>query len=325
MSRGVPGVRCILALCPADPDRRHDSSPASSRRGEDHGSLDAARKLLVGAGLRRRPRRPRSRAGRAREARGRGGARAPSRRRGSRWIRSGRSPCPTIGSWARRSAWRSTRGTTSGSSIGAAHAQRSGPRSAPPTNPKTAEECCLPAPPVLEFDPAGNLVGHWGGPGKATSGRRRTTGITVDHKGNVWIGGNDAKDAHVAEVHQGRQVPDAVRAPGQEHRQQRHRELRAGGQDLRRPEGQRGVHRRRLWQQARGRDRRRHRKVQAVLGRLRQQARRHGPRQRTIPTPRPPSSSAPRCTAPSSRTTGSCTSATARTTGSRSSRRTASS
>src|SRR5687767_15921684 len=26
--------------------------------------------------------------------------------------------------------------------------------------------CCTPAPPVLEFDPAGNLVGHWGGPGQ---------------------------------------------------------------------------------------------------------------------------------------------------------------
>ena len=33
------------------------------------------------------------------------------------------------------------------------------------TNPKTAAECCVPAPPVLEFDAAGNLVGHWGGPG----------------------------------------------------------------------------------------------------------------------------------------------------------------
>src|SRR5262249_16392111 len=26
--------------------------------------------------------------------------------------------------------------------------------------------CCFAAPPVLEFDQAGNLVGHWGGPGK---------------------------------------------------------------------------------------------------------------------------------------------------------------
>src|SRR5688572_26262066 len=29
-----------------------------------------------------------------------------------------------------------------------------------------AAECCLSAPPVLEFDQAGNLIGHWGGPGE---------------------------------------------------------------------------------------------------------------------------------------------------------------
>src|SRR5262249_32003838 len=34
------------------------------------------------------------------------------------------------------------------------------------TDPPTAEACCAPAPPVLEFDPAGNLVSHWGGPGQ---------------------------------------------------------------------------------------------------------------------------------------------------------------
>jgi DNA-binding beta-propeller fold protein YncE len=60
------------------------------------------------------------------------------------------------------------------------------------TNPKTAEECCVPAPPVLEFDQAGNLVGHWGGPGQGYTWPESNHGITVDHKGNVWIGGNGA-------------------------------------------------------------------------------------------------------------------------------------
>src|SRR5712671_2484627 len=32
------------------------------------------------------------------------------------------------------------------------------------TNPPVAM-CCAPAPPVLEFDQAGNLLRHWGGPG----------------------------------------------------------------------------------------------------------------------------------------------------------------
>jgi DNA-binding beta-propeller fold protein YncE len=57
-------------------------------------------------------------------------------------------------------------------------------------NPPWAR-CCSPAPPVLEFDPAGNLVGHWGGPGAGYDWPQRNHGITVDYKGNVWIGGND--------------------------------------------------------------------------------------------------------------------------------------
>ncbi len=62
--------------------------------------------------------------------------------------------------------------------------------------PPTAT-CCSAAPPVLEFDPAGNVVGHWGGPGEGYNWPESNHGITVDHKGNVWIGGNVGTDAHV--------------------------------------------------------------------------------------------------------------------------------
>src|SRR5262249_4918565 len=55
--------------------------------------------------------------------------------------------------------------------------------------PKAAE-CCAPAPPVLEFDQAGDLVGRWGGPGEGYDWPETNHGITVDFKGNVWIGGN---------------------------------------------------------------------------------------------------------------------------------------
>ena len=58
-------------------------------------------------------------------------------------------------------------------------------------------KCCTPAPPVLEFDQEGTLVGHWGGPGAGYEWPISNHGITVDHKGNVWIGGNDDKDTHV--------------------------------------------------------------------------------------------------------------------------------
>jgi DNA-binding beta-propeller fold protein YncE len=57
--------------------------------------------------------------------------------------------------------------------------------------------CCTGAPPVLEFDRDGNLIGSWGGPGQGYEWPGANHGITVDHKGNVWIGGNDPKDAHV--------------------------------------------------------------------------------------------------------------------------------
>jgi DNA-binding beta-propeller fold protein YncE len=56
-------------------------------------------------------------------------------------------------------------------------------------NPPAAE-CCLPAPPVLEFDQAGNLIASWGGPGPGYDWPNSNHGITVDYKGNVWIGGN---------------------------------------------------------------------------------------------------------------------------------------
>jgi DNA-binding beta-propeller fold protein YncE len=52
-------------------------------------------------------------------------------------------------------------------------------------NPPTG--CCVPAPQVLEFDQAGNLISHWGGPGEGFEWPQSTGAITVDHKGNVWI------------------------------------------------------------------------------------------------------------------------------------------
>ena len=63
-------------------------------------------------------------------------------------------------------------------------------------DPPTAS-CCVKAPPVLEFDPAGNVVGHWGGPGEGYDWPASNHGIAVDHKGYVWIGANEGSDAHV--------------------------------------------------------------------------------------------------------------------------------
>ena len=57
------------------------------------------------------------------------------------------------------------------------------------TTPRTAL-CCAPAPPILEFDKDGNLINSWGGKGQGYDWPDSNHGITVDYKGNVWIGGN---------------------------------------------------------------------------------------------------------------------------------------
>jgi len=60
-----------------------------------------------------------------------------------------------------------------------------------------AGECCTAAPPVLEFDADGNLVGSWGGPGAGYDWPMSNHGITVDGDDHVWIGGNGTDDAHI--------------------------------------------------------------------------------------------------------------------------------
>ena len=57
-------------------------------------------------------------------------------------------------------------------------------------NPPWAD-CCTPAPPVLEFDPAGELVRAWGGAKDGVLWPRSEHGIYVDHDGNVWCGSMD--------------------------------------------------------------------------------------------------------------------------------------
>jgi hypothetical protein len=47
------------------------------------------------------------------------------------------------------------------------------------------------APPVLVFDPSGNFVKAWGGPGSGYEWVEREHGIHIDPKGFVWIGGNN--------------------------------------------------------------------------------------------------------------------------------------
>jgi DNA-binding beta-propeller fold protein YncE len=59
-------------------------------------------------------------------------------------------------------------------------------------------DCCVPAPAVIEFDPAGNVVQAWGGPGQGYEWPDNEHGVFVDTKENVWVGGNgDKGDAQI--------------------------------------------------------------------------------------------------------------------------------
>ena len=48
-------------------------------------------------------------------------------------------------------------------------------------------ECCREAPPVMEFDAAGNYLQGWGGEGAGYEWPRDEHTIHIDYKGNVWI------------------------------------------------------------------------------------------------------------------------------------------
>src|SRR5262245_13619273 len=50
------------------------------------------------------------------------------------------------------------------------------------------------APPVIEFDPDGNFIQAWGGPGPGYDWPESEHGIYVDPKGYVWIGGQGEQD-----------------------------------------------------------------------------------------------------------------------------------
>jgi hypothetical protein len=57
--------------------------------------------------------------------------------------------------------------------------------------------CCVPAPPVLEFDRSGKVIRAWGGPGPGYDWPANEHGLRIDDKGFVWLGGNGATDGMV--------------------------------------------------------------------------------------------------------------------------------
>ena len=135
--------------------------------------------------------------------------------------------------------------------------------------------------------------GSWGGPGEGYEWPDSNHGIFIDYKGNVWIGGNGGPDSHILKFTKDGKFLMQVGKKGARRKagaaagegEGAVADFVGGSNDqvsfgrvakiFVDREGERGLRRRRLPEQARRRARRRHRQDEALLGRLRQQARRH--------------------------------------------------
>jgi hypothetical protein len=53
------------------------------------------------------------------------------------------------------------------------------------------DQASMAAPPIIVFDPSGNFLKAWGGAGSGYEWVEREHGIHIDHKGFVWLGGNN--------------------------------------------------------------------------------------------------------------------------------------
>lgn len=84
-----------------------------------------------------------------------------------------------------------------GSSAGQDDEALPGAAASKPIAPAPIGKCCKVAPPILVYDQAGNYVKSWGGPGQGYDWPDSNHGLTVDHRGNVWLAGNGNKDTQV--------------------------------------------------------------------------------------------------------------------------------
>ena len=132
-------------------------------------------------------------------------------------------------------------------------------------------------PPLMIFDPNGNYIRGWGGPGPGYEWPASEHNAYIDYKGFVWLTGDSCKgrtspvdDDQVLKFTQDGKFVLQIGHSDAGKGRQRHRKFPPSAQCASEPEDERTLRRRRLRQSPHHRARRRHRKVQAHVGRLRQ-------------------------------------------------------
>jgi DNA-binding beta-propeller fold protein YncE len=81
-------------------------------------------------------------------------------------------------------------------------------------NPPQAE-CCMPAPPIVEFDANGNYIKGWGGPGEGYDWPQQIHGLFIDNKGNLWVSSERAGDHHILKFSRDGKFLLQIGKPGQ--------------------------------------------------------------------------------------------------------------
>ncbi len=132
--------------------------------------------------------------------------------------------------------------------------------------------CCKAAPVIIELDQTGKVVQGWGEKAKEEPANwpRNPHGIFVDHTDHVWVG-TDMHHRVMKFTRQGKLVMTV--GEYDKNAGSNDTKLLGGRRASGRSEDQRGVHLRRLSQPPGRRRRRRDRRLQAPLGRLRHPAR----------------------------------------------------
>ena len=55
-------------------------------------------------------------------------------------------------------------------------------------------KCCAPAPSIIQFNAAGDVLKSWGGPGQGYDWPEQEHALRLDGKGNIYLAGNGSKD-----------------------------------------------------------------------------------------------------------------------------------